>query len=855
MPLKLLRRDAAPARQLSALQATLLTFALLALSACTGDTRRPESDSAGAGFKLAALAQTQPGLGSAGFLMSPKRVDARGAELVVRADAAQALRGASLELRFDARSFALANVSWNPQLVDPDSSLSLQLTDPQDPGRIELGFVQLNALEQPGFSGSAELCRISFTPGDSRKAAGVDERATAGIGPDSSRSASTPPRNPGSAASVSLDAPGETLSWYYSLAGDYDQNGIVAVQDLSSVGIHYDPQHSGAYDPASIEAQVDGNRDGRISVQDLTPIGSNFQTRATGYNIYRSTEQGDYPAAHDAADVQSPIANVNFPGADSAPGARLHWSVPLGPVAAGENFWVRLLDDGESGNAKLGALSPSQPDLWDVDAVPPPPPTDLRAFPGAEGFGAFASGGRGGQVIYVTNLNTSGPGSLQAALDTPGPKYVLFKVSGVIDGAVTMTRGDVTLAGQTSPGGIIVRGFICDPEPYVEDDDTGLQSHPENFILRHLRSRPDFESGSGSPSDDGLRLHHCVNGIVDHFSIANAADEAVQISWSRDLTIQDSLFAETLGDHAYLGGMLINYSNPADGWPLTRLSIHHNCWNRIMGRMPELSRESPNAAGSVMELELSCNLLWDPGINIQVAPNRGQLDEQPVYYAMNWVGNRAIGRASFPEPSAQAPGWTFGLLSADFLQLSPDDNSIFASGNVNDSFPGFTDYQQLYCCNDYDQQVANDPGGLPFPSNLMPGPFAREQRHDFPEISYTPALDLPNYVHGHVGARPSDPMDRRLLQAISDGVIDLARRDLKHPADDTFSFDWTAGSPPDAPLDSDSDGMPDDWENLHGLDPQVQDHNGTGLSLELTGAEGYTNLECYLNELADQLEH
>jgi hypothetical protein len=481
----------------------------------------------------------------------------------------------------------------------------------------------------------------------------------------------------------------------------------------------------------------------------------------------------------------------------------------------------------------------------------------LRAFPGAEGFGALATGGRGGQVVYVTNLDTSGPGSLQAALDVDGPKYILFKVSGVINGHVEMSRGDVTVAGQTSPGGIIVRGWICDPDPYLEDDAAGLLHHPENFILRHIRSRPDFDNAGvgGDPSDDGLRLHHAVNGIVDHFSVENAADEAIQISWTRDVTVQNTLLAETLGDHAYLGGMLVNYSNPVDGWPLTRLSVHHNCWNRIMGRMPELSRESPNAAGSVMELELSNNLLWDPGIGIQVAAGRGQLDNAPVYYALNWVGNRAIGRPSFPEPTAQAPGWTFGMMSPDFLQLDPNQTTTFFSDNVNAAFPAYPDYQQLYCCNDYDQQVANDPGGLPFPTNSNPGAFARTTRHAFPEISYTPGALLGAYMTANVGAFPRDPMDRRLMQAVQDGAVDPARRDVKHLPDDTYSLDFPAGNPPAPPQDSDNDGMPDAWETAHGLNPSLQDHNGTSLSLAETGVEGYTNLEVYLNQLADSITH
>jgi hypothetical protein len=96
-------------------------------------------------------------------------------------------------------------------------------------------------------------------------------------------------------------------------------------------------------------------------------------------------------------------------------------------------------------------------------------------------------------------------------------------------------------------------------------------------------------------------------------------------------------------------------------------------------------------------------------------------------------------------------------------------------------------------------------------------------------------------------------MDRRLLQWISNEQIDPARRDIKHAANDTFTLDFDPGNPPEPPLDSDNDGMPDSWEVLRGLNPNVADHNGTELSLAATGVEGYTNLEVYLNELADSL--
>jgi len=110
-----------------------------------------------------------------------------------------------------------------------------------------------------------------------------------------------------------------------------------------------------------------------------------------------------------------------------------------------------------------------------------------------------------------------------------------------------------------------------------------------------------------------------------------------------------------------------------------------------------------------------------------------------------------------------------------------------------------------------------------------------------------------DYMLDNVGARRRDPMDRRLLQWLSNAQIDPAARDVKHTPDDTYALDFDSGNPPAAPVDSDSDGMPDNWETAHGLNPNVQDHNGTDLSLAETGVDGYTNLEVYLNELADLL--
>jgi len=159
------------------------------------------------------------------------------------------------------------------------------------------------------------------------------------------------------------------------------------------------------------------------------------------------------------------------------------------------------------------------------------------SFPGAEGFGAAATGGRGGRVVYVTTTAASGEGSLQWAIDQSGARYILFKVSGLIDARIHLRRGDVTIAGETSPGGITVRGFVTDETPFQDQAVQAPGQFAENWILRHIRIRP----GADGPSDDGLRLRYTRRAIVDHVSVGNATDEAVEISYANNLTLQNCL--------------------------------------------------------------------------------------------------------------------------------------------------------------------------------------------------------------------------------------------------------------------------------------------------------------------------
>jgi hypothetical protein len=480
-----------------------------------------------------------------------------------------------------------------------------------------------------------------------------------------------------------------------------------------------------------------------------------------------------------------------------------------------DNFTVTV-SDGRGGTATAAvtvAVSPASGSS-----------TPLVAFPGAEGFGAYATGGRGGSVLYVTNLNADGPGSLQWAIDQPGTRYILFKVSGLIDTQIHLTHGNVTIAGQTSPGGITIRGLVTDETPYQDQAVQAPAAFAENWILQNVRLRP----GLTAPGDDGLRLRYTRNAIVDHVSIGNAIDEAIEISYSHDITVQNTIIAETVGGHSFYGGVLMNYSNPAYGFKLDNVSLHHDIFNRIEGRLPEGSRESLAAANSYMNLELSNNLYWDPRFMIELGQSTGVVtngsgDPYPIYWNLNAVNNVFHVGSSFP----------YSMF--DDLILRRAGNHLFVSGNTMNLYPTRSDYQLFYCCNDY--ASVTDPGNSSGLAQKL------TTRNPFPAITYTPTDQLQNVLLNTAGAWPRDPMDTRLMSFVASNTISGAPPNT-NPAGDGLLPAYV-GSPPAAPTDTDADGMPDSWEVTKGTNPTVANTNAHTLS-----AVGYTDLEVYLNELS-----
>jgi pectate lyase len=388
--------------------------------------------------------------------------------------------------------------------------------------------------------------------------------------------------------------------------------------------------------------------------------------------------------------------------------------------------------------------------------------------------------------------------------------------------------------------GIIVRGLVCDGRY--------KRNRCDNLIIRHLRSRPARYLLPAAQRDrildDALRLDGVRDFIIDHGSFAHADDEAIQISWASNGTIQNSIRAETIGEHAEHGDMLINYSHTEH--PQDNLSIHHNMWHRIEGHMPELSCElsgygdedveiPSHCSRQPLHLELSNNLLWDQGRVIWYNDNSREDTGQPeagiFRLNLNWVNNFGVARADYSE--------------AMFLNtlIEQPGNSLFLAGNRMNLYPEYQDDQLIYCCNDFAEHHPNTERG---------SAARRAVRHLFPLIQYTPTTHLVDYMIQHAGAFPRDPMDRRFIASLQRNQIEPMPRD-RSGADDVFRLGFDPAAPPSPPRDTDSDGMPDDWERNHGLNPAVPDHNGLHLSRQITGVEEYTNLECYLNMLADSL--
>jgi pectate lyase len=412
----------------------------------------------------------------------------------------------------------------------------------------------------------------------------------------------------------------------------------------------------------------------------------------------------------------------------------------------------------------------------------------LPAFPGAEGFGAATPGGRGGRVWIVRTLADSGPGSLREALAARGPRTVVFAVGGLItlQTPLDIREPFLTIAGQTAPGdGIAIRGA-----------QVSIQAH--DIVVRHLRFRPGDIAKAEADALNIVGDSHDV--IVDHCSASWSVDEALSPSGAiRDVTVQWSLIAEALnrsihskGAHGY--GSLVR---AAGG-----VTLHHNLWAHNSARNPRLGDNYGREPWPTFDVRN--NVIYDYGDMASGMTG----DRLSVNYVANYVR---------PGPSSNR---TRGIV----VLTDTASATYYVDGNIVDGLPGRRNDATLF-----DRTEKNGTRLV----TIVGQPFSA------PTVRTTSAVAALEDVLADAGAtRPQrDAVDARIVRSVrerSGSVIDSQAQVGGWP-------EYKGGM---ALADTDEDGMPDDWEGAHGLDP----HEASDAARPTPS--GYTNIELYMNERA-----
>ncbi|MEX2168317.1 MAG: PEP-CTERM sorting domain-containing protein [Pirellulales bacterium] len=446
-----------------------------------------------------------------------------------------------------------------------------------------------------------------------------------------------------------------------------------------------------------------------------------------------------------------------------------------------------------------------------------PANAQLPAFPGAEGEGRFTTGGRGGDVYHVTNLNDLGAGSLRHGLATAfnGPRTIVFDIGGTIalSSDLNVTNGNITIAGETAPGkGIAITNY-------------GLGINAPNVIMRHIRVRPgDAKKGSGAEhgfNGDAISISRS-DVILDHVSASWGIDENLSVAGNgtRRVTIQFSTISEGLAQTGlHHGEYNANYSpggpdshsmgsliKPGDGNGI--ISMHHNLWSNNGNRNPAIGNYSDD---HTMRVDIRNNVLYNNRSN-------GYATGESERIELNYVGNYVIA----------GPNTSAGNRTVGFRAEAPNNLRIYSLINrVDGNRNGLLD-------------------GVLAPASLIQGTFTTSgSPFSLAPITTDSAIDAYWKVANSAGAFywNRDDVDARLVSELL-----TQRGQIINSQNDIGGYPLLSTVMRPNNWDTDGDGMPDAWERkVDGLNPLLADNNGD------LNSNGYTNLEEYLHFRAQGL--
>ncbi len=484
---------------------------------------------------------------------------------------------------------------------------------------------------------------------------------------------------------------------------------------------------------------------------------------------------------------------------------------------------------------------------------------DAPAFPGAEGHGRYVTGGRGGTVVHVTNLNDSGTGSLRNAVNGSN-RIVVFDVAGVIALKSDLTiKGNVTILGQTAPSpGITLRYYTVRP-------------NGNNIIMRFIRIR----RGEEKNVNDGADATWCRNftGIIlDHCSFSWSIDEVASFYDNNNFTMQWCTLGESLnnaghgkGAHGY-GGI----------WGGKLASFHHNLICHVNNRSPRFNGARYNWTGytsnklysqyqwkntvQAENVDFRNCVVYNCGNGCYGGPGGGQINIVNNYYKTGPAAttNRITTASVANSTSAKDYEWCWTMFSRYYISGNQLNNTANAGWNyVNYDSGSYTFNGEHYTPdpNHYygdDVTYVKNAAGTDCVSMVLtePAPIGEITTH-------TAAMAYDKVLQYAGASLYPDDVDTRYFDEAKNGIstykgsvtgkagrIDLVS-DVNGYTEETFG----TGSRPDG-FDTDNDGMPDAWETANGLNPNDASDAKT-YTLDSKG--WYTNIEVYANSLVEDI--
>ncbi|MGH7951600.1 MAG: T9SS C-terminal target domain-containing protein [Limisphaerales bacterium] len=461
------------------------------------------------------------------------------------------------------------------------------------------------------------------------------------------------------------------------------------------------------------------------------------------------------------------------------------------------------------------------------------------AFPTAEGYGRFARGGRGGRVIEVTNLKDYDPskgeavipGSFRAAVEAEGPRTIIFRVSGIIHlkRSCAVHNPYCTIAGQTAPG-----DGIC-----LADFASGAYG-THDVVIRYMRFRIGDKEKRAM---DGAGMSYCNNCIMDHCSISWSSDEGTSSRGAGNITFQRNIVAEALQhSYHYRASDRTKFETHAFAGSISGDigSYHHNLLADCTDRNWSLAGGLNQSGHYAGYLDIRNNVVY----NWTARTTDGGVKE------LNYVNNYYK-----PYPKNPFVKW---LLKLDKINPNWGTESYYMTGNVLEGFVSETNNWSAF---ENNWPNARDPvkeTDVRVNHELYPSYVKTQSAREaftnvlenvgdnFPKLDVIDLHiinDVKNGTAEYSGTRGPTFGDRPGPNYA--GIIDA-------PTDDKSAlgspdFPWPDYKTYNVPVDSDHDGIPDDWEKAHGLNP----NDPSDANKDLNG-DGYTNLEKYLNSLVGE---